>query len=113
VTYVAGDRVVTDLLCKPFSMGKNLLCVHSKKHMDDDPSQKSAKMKQNLNTVKAMQRLLKKGGLLIWIAPAGGRDRRDADGQITPGNWDPRGGGDDAQTRHQEGHDQDALLPAR
>ena len=89
VTYVAGDRVVTDLLCKPFSMGKNLLCVHSKKHMDDDPSQKSAKMKQNLNTVKAMQRLLKKGGLLIWIAPAGGRDRRDADGQITPGNWDP------------------------
>ena len=89
VTYVAGDRVVTDLLCKPFSMGKNLLCVHSKKHMDDDPSLKSAKMKQNLNTVKAMQRLLKKGGLLIWIAPAGGRDRRDADGQITPGNWDP------------------------
>jgi glycerol-3-phosphate O-acyltransferase len=89
VTYVAGDRVVTDLLCKPFSMGKNLLCVHSKKHMDDDPSQKSAKMKQNLNTVKAMQRLLKKGGLLIWIAPAGGRDRRDANGQITPGNWDP------------------------
>ena len=89
MTYVAGDRVVTDLLCKPFSMGKNLLCVHSKKHMNDDPSQKSAKMKQNLNTVKAMQRLLKKGGLLIWIAPAGGRDRRDADGQITPGNWDP------------------------
>ena len=47
VTYVAGDRVVTDLLCKPFSMGKNLLCVHSKKHMDDDPALKPAKMKQN------------------------------------------------------------------
>ena len=45
ITYVAGDRVVTDLLCKPFSMGKNLLCVHSKKHMDDDPALKSAKMK--------------------------------------------------------------------
>lgn len=89
VTYVAGDRVVTDLLCKPFSMGKNLLCVHSKKHMDDDPSLKSAKMKQNLNTVKEMQRLLKKGGLLIWIAPAGGRDRRAPDGTITPDNWDP------------------------
>ena len=75
MTYVAGDRVVTDLLCKPFSMGKNLLCVHSKKHMDDDPALKSGKMKQNLNTVKAMQRLLKKGGICIWIAPAGGRDR--------------------------------------
>lgn len=33
VTYVAGDRVITDLLAKPFSMGKNLLCVNSKKHM--------------------------------------------------------------------------------
>jgi len=29
---VAGDRVITDLLAKPF-MGKNLLCVNSKKHM--------------------------------------------------------------------------------
>ena len=89
ITYVAGDRVVTDLLCKPFSMGKNLLCVHSKKHMDDDPALKPAKMKQNLNTVKAMQRLLKKGGICIWIAPAGGRDRRGPDGSITPDTFDP------------------------
>ena len=89
VTYVAGDRVVTDLLCKPFSMGKNLLCVHSKKHMDDDPALKPAKMKQNLNTVKEMQKLLKKGGLCIWIAPAGGRDRRGADGSIVPDKFDP------------------------
>ena len=89
ITYVAGDRVVTDLLCKPFSMGKNLLCVHSKKHMDDDPALKPAKMKQNLNTVKAMQRLLKKGGMCIWIAPAGGRDRRGPDGNITPDKFDP------------------------
>lgn len=28
VIYVAGDRVVTDPLCKPFSMGRNLFCVH-------------------------------------------------------------------------------------
>lgn len=28
VIYVAGDRVVTDALCKPFSMGRNLFCVH-------------------------------------------------------------------------------------
>jgi hypothetical protein len=28
-----------------------------------------------------MARLLKKGGLCIWIAPAGGRDRRGADGR--------------------------------
>ena len=34
VIYVAGDRVVTDALCKPFSMGRNLFCVHSKKHIE-------------------------------------------------------------------------------
>ena len=71
MTYVAGDRVVTDLLAKPFSMGKDLLCVHSKKHMDDVPEEKTKKMKQNLATIKEMQRLLNKGGMLIWIAPAG------------------------------------------
>lgn len=43
VTYVAGDRVVTDNLCKPFSMGRNLFCVHSKKHMDDFPELKAEK----------------------------------------------------------------------
>ena len=56
-------------------MGKNLLCVHSKKHMDDDPALKPAKMKQILNTVKAMQ-LLKGAACCMWIAPAGSRDRR-------------------------------------
>lgn len=32
----AGDRVVTDALCKPFSMGRNLFCVYSKKRMEMD-----------------------------------------------------------------------------
>ena len=90
VTYVAGDRVVSDLLAKPFSMGKDLLCVHSKKHMDDIPEEKSKKMKQNLSTVKEMQRLLNKGGMLIWIAPAGGRDRRQPDGTLHPDKFDPQ-----------------------
>lgn len=57
VTYVAGDRVITDLLAKPFSMGKNLLCVNSKKHMNDIPELKAAKMKQNLTTIKAIHYL--------------------------------------------------------
>lgn len=90
VTYVAGDRVVTDLLAKPFSMGKDLLCVHSKKHMDDVLEEKTKKMKQNLATIKEMQRLLNKGGMLIWIAPAGGRDRRKADGSLVPDKFDPQ-----------------------
>jgi len=90
VTYVAGDRVITDLLAKPFSMGKNLLCVNSKKHMDDIPELKAAKMKQNLTTIKEMQKKLQEGGFLIWIAPAGGRDRRKADGSLVPDKFDPQ-----------------------
>lgn len=39
----AGDRVVADPLCKPFSMGRNLFCVHSRKRMDDIPELKAEK----------------------------------------------------------------------
>ena len=88
VIYVAGDRVVTDLMAKPFSMGRNLLCVHSKKHIDDDPALKPAKQRQNLRTLKEMERLLKEGGKLLWIAPAGGRDRM-RDGVLLPDSFDP------------------------
>jgi len=90
VIYVAGGRVVSDILAKPFSMGKNLLCVVSKKHMDKDPNIKSAQMKQNLSTLKEMQNLLNAGGALIWIAPAGGRDRRKQDGSLIPDDFDPQ-----------------------
>jgi glycerol-3-phosphate O-acyltransferase len=62
VIYVAGDRVVTDPLCKPFSMGRNLFCVHSKKHMDDVLELKAAKMETNRKTLVAMQRAFNKGG---------------------------------------------------
>ncbi len=87
VIYVAGDRVVTDLMAKPFSMGRNLLCVHSKKHIDDDPALKPAKQRQNMRTLKEMERLLREGGQLLWIAPAGGRDRK-RDGVLAPDAFD-------------------------
>jgi glycerol-3-phosphate O-acyltransferase len=90
VNYVAGDRVVTDPLCKPFSMGRNLFCVHSKRHMGDDPQIKAAKMETNRKTLVAMQRALNAGGCLLWIAPAGGRDRPDPEtGVWLPDKWDP------------------------
>ena len=50
----AGDRVVTDPLCKPFSMGRNLFCVHSRKRLDDIPDLKAAKVQQNRRTLIAM-----------------------------------------------------------
>jgi len=89
VVYVAGDRVVTDPMCKPFSMGRNLFCVHSKKHLNDIPEQRAAKMETNRKTLIAMQRSLNKGGMLIWIAPSGGRDRPNAEGKYIPDKFDP------------------------
>ncbi|KAK4420332.1 Glycerol-3-phosphate acyltransferase ATS12, chloroplastic [Sesamum alatum] len=74
---VAGDRVVTDPLSKPFSMGRNLLCVYSKKHMNDDPELIDMKRKANTKSLKEMAMLLRVGSKIIWIAPSGGRDRPD------------------------------------
>lgn len=91
VIYVAGDRVVTDPLCKPFSMGRNLFCVHSKKHMEDDPDTKAEKQAMNRRTLKAMQKALNEGGKLLWIAPSGGRDRSvdPNTGENIPDAFDP------------------------
>jgi glycerol-3-phosphate O-acyltransferase len=77
VFYVAGGRVVGDPLAQPFSMGRNLFCVHSKKYIDteEDPDEKSAMSKQNRRTLTEMSKAMKAGGTLIWIAPSGGRDR--------------------------------------
>ncbi|XP_010276810.1 PREDICTED: glycerol-3-phosphate acyltransferase, chloroplastic-like [Nelumbo nucifera] len=77
LTYVAGDRVVTDPLCKPFSMGRNLFCVYSKKHMYDVPELAEMKRRANTQSLKEMALLLRGGSRIIWIAPSGGRDRPD------------------------------------
>jgi len=80
MVYVAGHKVTTDTLAIPFSMGRNLICIHSKKHIDADPDTKSAKSRQNLQAMGGMLKMLTKGGSLIWVAPSGGRDRRLLDG---------------------------------
>ena len=93
---MAGDRVITDPLCKPFSMGRylnlsfdygllhdrlkcnisnpfiddfwfffscfafrNLICVYSKKHMNDDPELVDMKRKANTRSLKEMATLLR------------------------------------------------------
>eukprot|EP00892_Ulva_mutabilis_P010711 jgi/Ulvmu1/8011/UM004_0247.1 len=89
VFYVAGDRVVSDPLCVPFSMGRNLFCVHSKRHMEDDPDTKAEKVATNRRTLGAMAEALGGGGSLLWIAPAGGRDRPNDDDVYVPAKFDP------------------------
>lgn len=77
--YVAGHKVTTDPLAIPFSMGRNLICIHSKKHIDADPDTKPVKQRQNLKAMGSLLTSLKKGGSCIWVAPSGGRDRRDVE----------------------------------
>ncbi|KAL6782215.1 GPAT1 [Auxenochlorella protothecoides x Auxenochlorella symbiontica] len=91
VIYVAGDRVVTDPVCVPFSMGRNLFCVHSKKHLDDVPELRADKAAMNRRTLKDMQAALNRGGQLLWIAPSGGRDRTISpeNGETVPDAFDP------------------------
>ncbi|MCO5598173.1 hypothetical protein L7F22_052265 [Adiantum nelumboides] len=58
LTYIAGDRVVADPFCKPFSMGRNLLCVYSKKHINDEPELIDMKRKANARALKELTLLL-------------------------------------------------------
>jgi glycerol-3-phosphate O-acyltransferase len=84
VVYVAGHKVTTDPLAIPFSMGRNLVCIHSKKHIDADPDTKSVKTRQNMAAMSGMLKKLKNGGCMLWVAPSGGRDRRDVNTGKTP-----------------------------
>ena len=72
---VAGDRVTTDPVAVPFSKGRNLLCIYSKRHMNNPPELASKKKMHNVRTIGALQKLLQTGGRCIWVAPSGGRDR--------------------------------------
>ncbi len=86
--FVAGHRVVTDPLAVPFSLGRNLLCIYSKKHIEHPPEQKAEKLMHNQKTMKKMKQLLSEGGKCIYVAPSGGRDRPNSDGSIVPEKFD-------------------------
>lgn len=80
--FVAGNRVVTDPFAIPFSMGRNLICIYSKKHIDHPPEKKAEKQSHNKKTMKQMSLLLKEGNKCIYVAPSGGRDRKNSEGVI-------------------------------
>lgn len=66
IVYVAGHKVTTDTLAIPFSMGRNLICIHSKKHIFADPETQPMKQKQNLQAMSGMLEMMR-------------RDRRDVE----------------------------------
>ena len=88
--FVAGSRVISDPLAIPFSMGRNLLCIHSKKYIDHPPHKKREKQMYNKRTMERMVALLNEGGHAIYVAPSGGRDRANDRGAIEVAPFDPQ-----------------------
>ncbi|NGX56569.1 MAG: hypothetical protein K1060chlam5_00812 [Candidatus Anoxychlamydiales bacterium] len=89
IIFVAGNRVVTDPVAIPFSMGCNLLCIFSKKYIDQDPNSQHQKQIYNRKTMNVMKNLLSKGSKIIYVAPSGGRDRKDDNDNIEIAPFDP------------------------
>ncbi len=90
VIFVAGDRVISDPMAIPFSIGRNLLCIYSKRHIDSPPEKKNEKQLHNQRTMRRMKELLAEGGKCIYVAPSGGRDRPNAEGEVTVAPFDPQ-----------------------
>ncbi len=87
--YVAGERVVTDPVAIPFSMGCDLLCIYSKRYIDHPSEERERKQMHNREVMVRMSRLLARGGKVIYVAPSGGRDRRNAAGTVEVAPFDP------------------------
>jgi glycerol-3-phosphate O-acyltransferase len=88
--FVAGERVITDPLAVPFSIGRNLLCIYSKRYIDHPPEKKAEKQHHNKRAMELMRLLLQEGGKCIYVAPSGGRDRRNAQGIVEVAKFDPQ-----------------------
>lgn len=73
--FIAGDRVTSDPLARPFSMGCDLLCIYSKRHVNNPPELREEKLHHNQKSMKILKTLLNEGGKFIYVAPAGG-DRK-------------------------------------
>ncbi len=87
--FVAGERVITDPLAVPFSLGRNLLCIYSKRYIDQPPESKLQKQLHNKRTMARMAELLSEGGKCIYVAPSGGRDRPNEEGVVEVASFDP------------------------
>ncbi len=85
IIFVAGARVTSDPVAAPFSLGRNLLCIHSKRHLSENAEIREEQLRANQRTMKRMAELLAEGGQCIYVAPSGGRDRmREGKVDIAP-----------------------------
>jgi hypothetical protein len=49
--FIAGHKVTNDPIAIPFSMGRNLICIHSKKHIKNPPEDTPRKSSENLKSM--------------------------------------------------------------
>lgn len=87
--FVAGHRVTTDPMAVPLSLGRNLICIYSKRHVEHPPEKKAEKLQHNQRALKRLEELFSEGGKCIYIAPSGGRDRRNEKGRVEVAPFDP------------------------
>lgn len=87
---VAGHRVTHDPMAIPLSLGRHLLCIYSKKYINSPPEQKREKIAHNQRAVKKMSSLLNEGGICLYVAPSGGRDRPNDKGTCEVAPFDPQ-----------------------
>lgn len=80
--FIAGHRVVKDPVAVPMSLGRNLLCIYSKKYIEHPPEERHKKILHNQRTMQKMKDLLNQGGQCIYVAPSGGRDRPNTTGYV-------------------------------
>lgn len=88
--FVAGERVTTDALAVPLSLGINLFCIYSKKYFEAHSNRKVEMIEHNKKTLGIITKELKEGGKFIFIAPSGGRDRPNSQGIVEIAPFDPQ-----------------------
>jgi glycerol-3-phosphate O-acyltransferase len=87
---VAGARVTSDPVTIPFTLGQNVICVYSKKYFDAHLDKKKDMQQHNSSAMVTLKHILDGGGKCIYIAPSGGRDRKDQNGNLYPAYFDPK-----------------------
>ncbi|SBS98071.1 glycerol-3-phosphate 1-O-acyltransferase, putative [Plasmodium ovale curtisi] len=88
--FIGGHKIRADPLSRPFSVATNLLCIFSKKYIENPPHLKEEKISFNHKSLNALKNLLSEGKQIIWLAPSGGRDRKSSDGKIKISSFDPK-----------------------
>ncbi len=86
---IAGARVTSDPVVTPMTRGQNIICVYSKRYFDHHPEKMKEMQQHNSSAMLQLRHLLSDGGQLVYIAPSGGRDRKNEEGILFPAQFNP------------------------